>query len=151
MLRHEPPGSRCSDAARGRNVSATEGYRIGRRLRDRAHQGSRRTHLRGMRQLLLKRVAGLRHLQDTGAEARCGRQHGEEPVIDRLKLAGFVAAALLAVQAVALANSPARTEEFSGNDLRDIRLGMAVAELEESGYVDFACAADPKHTLAGWT
>jgi hypothetical protein len=70
--------------------------------------------------------------------------------MDRLKLSGILAAAVLAVLAVTLANSPARTEEFSGNDLRDIRLGMAVADLQESGYVDFACAADPKHTLAGW-
>ena len=66
-------------------------------------------------------------------------------------ISGILGAALLALQGIALANSPARTEEFSGNDLRDIRLGMAVAELPESGYVDFACAADPKHTLAGWT
>jgi hypothetical protein len=61
-----------------------------------------------------------------------------------------VAAGLLAWQAVALAHSPARTEEFGGNDLRDIRLGMAVTELAESGYVDFSCAADPKRTLSGW-
>ena len=71
--------------------------------------------------------------------------------MDRLRLPGILAAGLFAFQAVALANSPARTEEFSGNDLRDIRLGMAAAELAESGYVDFACAADPNHTLAGWT
>jgi hypothetical protein len=70
--------------------------------------------------------------------------------MDRLKLSGIRAAAALAVLAVGLANSPGRTEEFSGNDLRDIRLGMAVADLPESGYVDFACAADPKHMLAGW-
>jgi hypothetical protein len=68
--------------------------------------------------------------------------------MDRLKLPGILAAGLLAWQAVA--NSPARTEEFSGNDLRDIRLGMAANELAESGYVDFYCAADPKRTLAGW-
>ena len=68
----------------------------------------------------------------------------------RLKLPGVLAAGLLASQVVALASSPARAEEFSGNDLRDIRLGMAAAELEDSGYVDFACAADSKHTLAGW-
>ena len=72
-------------------------------------------------------------------------------MIVRLKLSGIIAASLIAFQAVALANSPARSEEFSGNDLRDIRLGMAAAELQESGYVDIACAADPKHTLAGWT
>jgi hypothetical protein len=68
----------------------------------------------------------------------------------RVKLTGILAAGLLAWQAVALGNSPARTEEFSGNDLRDIRLGMAAAELPDSGYVDFACAADMKRTLAGW-
>jgi hypothetical protein len=68
----------------------------------------------------------------------------------RQKLPGILATGLLACQVVALANSPARTEDFSGNDLRDIRLGMAAAELVESGYVDFACAADPKRTLAGW-
>ena len=71
-------------------------------------------------------------------------------MIDRLKLPGVLTAGLLAWQAVALANSPARTEEVSGNDLRDIRLGMAAAELAESGYTDFYCAADPKRTLAGW-
>jgi len=68
----------------------------------------------------------------------------------RLNLPGVLAAGLLAFQAVVLASSPARAEEFSGNDLRDIRLGMAAAELTESGYGDFACASDPKRTLAGW-
>src|SRR5882757_1082619 len=105
-----------------------------------------------MRHLLLKLVAGLRHLQGAGREAAgCGRRRGEKPVIGKAGLSGVLAAALLALQAVALANSPARAEEFSGNDLRDIRLGMAVTELEETGYVDFACTADPKHALAGWT
>jgi hypothetical protein len=68
----------------------------------------------------------------------------------RLNLPGVLAAGLLAFQAVVLASSPARAEEFSGNDLRDIRLGMAAAELADWGYVDFSCAADPKRTLAGW-
>ena len=68
----------------------------------------------------------------------------------RLNLPGVLAAGRLAFQAVVLASSPARAEEFSGNDLRDIRLGMAAAELTESGYGDFACASDPKRTLAGW-
>ena len=70
--------------------------------------------------------------------------------MDRLTRSGVLAAGLLAWQAVALAHSPARTEEFGGNDLRDIRLGMAATELAESGYVDFSCAADPKRTLSGW-
>jgi hypothetical protein len=68
----------------------------------------------------------------------------------RLKLPGVLAAGLLAWQALALAGSPARTEEFGGNDLRDIRVGMATTELAESGYVDFSCATDEKRTLAGW-
>ncbi|MCA1452969.1 hypothetical protein I6F35_07005 [Bradyrhizobium sp. BRP22] len=34
--------------------------------------------------------------------------------------------------------------------MRDIRLGMAVTELPDSGYVDFYCATDPRHTLTGW-
>jgi hypothetical protein len=67
------------------------------------------------------------------------------------KLSGVIVAGLFTFQAVALANSPAWTQEFSGNDLRDIRIGMAAAELGQSGYVDFACAGDPKHVLAGWT
>jgi len=71
-------------------------------------------------------------------------------MMDRRMRWSVVAAGLLAWQAVALAHSPARTEEFGGNDLRDIRLGMAVTELPESGYVDFSCAADPKRTLSGW-
>jgi hypothetical protein len=71
-------------------------------------------------------------------------------VIDQPKPWRILAALLLAWQAVALANSPARSEEFSGNDLRDIHLGMPASELAKSGYVDFACAADPKHIPAGW-
>jgi hypothetical protein len=71
-------------------------------------------------------------------------------VIDQPKPSKILAALLLAWQAVALANSPARSEDFSGNDLRDIRLGMPASELAKSGYVDFACAAAPKHILTGW-
>lgn len=70
--------------------------------------------------------------------------------MNRLTLSGILAAGLLVWQAVALATSPARAEEFDGNDLRDIRLGMAATDLTEQGYVDFFCAADPKRALAGW-
>ena len=72
-------------------------------------------------------------------------------MIGRSKPCGIITAALLAFVAVVLANSPAQTEEFSGNDLRDIRVGMAATELEKSAYVDLACATDAKHALAGWT
>src|SRR5262245_55189237 len=67
-----------------------------------------------------------------------------------LKLPEILAAGLLAWQAIAPASSPARAEEFGGNDLRDIRVGMAAADLADEGYVEFYCAADPKRTLAGW-
>ena len=70
--------------------------------------------------------------------------------MDRRMRSGVLVAGLLAWQAVALAPSPARTEEFGGNDLRDIRLGMAATELTETGYVDFSCVADPKRTISGW-
>lgn len=57
---------------------------------------------------------------------------------------------VLAWQAVAQAAPSARAEEFRGNDLRDIRIGVAAADLPKEGYVDFACASDPKQTLSGW-
>jgi hypothetical protein len=59
-------------------------------------------------------------------------------------------AGLLACLTLLLADSPAWTQEFSGNDLRDIRVGMAATELGGAGYVNLACAADPKQVLTGW-
>jgi hypothetical protein len=70
--------------------------------------------------------------------------------MNQSRRSGILVAMVLAWQAITLAHAPARTEEFSGNDLRDIRLGMPASELAKSGYVDFACAADPKHSLPGW-
>ena len=58
--------------------------------------------------------------------------------------------ALLALQAAMLTSASARAQQFNGNDLRDIRVGMTATELSESGYVDLACAAGPKRALAGW-
>jgi len=58
----------------------------------------------------------------------------------RMIAAGF----LLMVQQVS-------AEEFSGNDLRDIRIGLAVAELPSAGYADFTCAANAKVELSGWS
>jgi hypothetical protein len=45
----------------------------------------------------------------------------------------------------------AAAEDFSGNDLRDIRIGLAVADLPSTGYADFSCAADAKVALSGWS
>ena len=63
----------------------------------------------------------------------------------------MIVAALLVLQMTTLANSAVGAEEARENDLRDIRVGMAAADLNPSGYVDFACAADLKHSLDGWT
>jgi hypothetical protein len=40
---------------------------------------------------------------------------------------------------------------ISGNDLRDIRIGMAVADLPSAGYADFSCTADAERKLTGWS
>jgi hypothetical protein len=63
----------------------------------------------------------------------------------------FAAAALLGAWLAATSGPIARGEDFSGNDLRDIRVGMPVAELPERGYQDFACAAAPERKLSGWS
>ena len=42
-------------------------------------------------------------------------------------------------------------EDFSGNDLRDIRIGLAVAELPSIGYAGFSCVADSNVKLSGWS
>jgi hypothetical protein len=52
---------------------------------------------------------------------------------------------------VLVAAQAAAAQDFSGNDLRDIRIGMAVASLPSTGYVDFSCAADGDVKLSGWS
>jgi hypothetical protein len=49
----------------------------------------------------------------------------------------------------ALQQAPA--QDFSGNDLRDIRVGGKVADLPATGYVDFSCATDVNVKPAGWS
>jgi hypothetical protein len=44
----------------------------------------------------------------------------------------------------------AAAQEWSGNDLRNISVGMTVANLSSAGYADFHCAADAKLKLSGW-
>ncbi|WP_024508784.1 hypothetical protein [Bradyrhizobium sp. ARR65] len=53
--------------------------------------------------------------------------------------------------AIVLTLQQAAAEDFSGNDLRDIRIGMAVADLPGTGYTDFACATDASRKLSGWS
>jgi hypothetical protein len=59
------------------------------------------------------------------------------------KLAILTGGVLVAAQAAA--------EELSGNDLRDIRIGIAVASLPSTGYADFSCTADGDVKLSGWS
>jgi hypothetical protein len=47
--------------------------------------------------------------------------------------------------------APAAAQQFAGNDLRDIRIGMAVGDLPASGYVKFACANEQGHAIAAWS
>lgn len=50
-----------------------------------------------------------------------------------------------------LVSQSAAAESSPGNDLRDIRIGMPVADLPNAGYIDFACASDPRHKLTVWS
>jgi hypothetical protein len=56
-------------------------------------------------------------------------------------------ARLAAAAAILLAPLAAVAEQ---NDLREFHVGMPVSALPQSGYGDFACAADPAKTLSGW-
>ncbi len=44
-----------------------------------------------------------------------------------------------------------RSNATPGNDLRDIRIGMPVADLPNAGYIGFACVADPSRKLPAWS
>jgi hypothetical protein len=44
----------------------------------------------------------------------------------------------------------AAAEDLTGNDLRDIRIGIAVTDLPSAGYSDFSCAADADRKISGW-
>ncbi|MGY4172640.1 hypothetical protein [Bradyrhizobium sp. USDA 4529] len=44
----------------------------------------------------------------------------------------------------------AEEQDFSGNDLRDIRIGGKVIDLPAAGYVDFSCPSDPNAKPATW-
>src|ERR1700743_884263 len=42
-------------------------------------------------------------------------------------------------------------QQPSGNDLRDIRIGMAVTDLPAAGYVNLTCAGDEGRGIAAWS
>lgn len=44
----------------------------------------------------------------------------------------------------------ADAKPFAGNDVREFRIGMPIAELPTEGYTGFACADAPERTLQSW-
>jgi hypothetical protein len=60
-------------------------------------------------------------------------------------------AAITLVLTLALASQCAAAPNGLGNDLRDIRIGMPVADLPNAGYSGFVCASDAGHKLLGWS
>lgn len=64
---------------------------------------------------------------------------------------GWMSLCMLAASLVLSGLPRAAAEGFSGNDLRDIRIGLAVTALPSTGYVDFSCASDAKIKPSGWS
>lgn len=58
-------------------------------------------------------------------------------------------ATIIGLLLAALPGTASQAQEFRGNDLRDIRVGMTASELPKTGYVGFACATDTK-SIPGW-
>ena len=56
--------------------------------------------------------------------------------------------ALLTAAAAGCAAAPARCED--GKDIRDLVIGMKVADLPQTGYVELVCAAMPEKQLDDW-
>src|SRR4051794_23940560 len=52
---------------------------------------------------------------------------------------------------LALVSQCAAAPNNLGNDLRDIRIGMPVADLPDAGYSGFSCATDVSHKMPGWS
>jgi hypothetical protein len=63
--------------------------------------------------------------------------------------ARVVALAGMALAAALAAGAAAQAADM--NDVRNLRVGMTVAELPAAGYLEFACAADPAIKLSGWS
>jgi hypothetical protein len=63
----------------------------------------------------------------------------------------WIRLAIAAGGALLAALQQAAAQDALGNDLRDIRIGIAIADLPSAGYVDFSCAIDADRTLWGWS
>ena len=64
----------------------------------------------------------------------------------RIGMRGVLSAALLLA-----ALQQAVAQNYSGTDLRDLKIGGKVADLPAAGYVDFSCAADANAKPASWS
>jgi hypothetical protein len=60
----------------------------------------------------------------------------------------LVASLLFCVPLVA--GTPVGSEDFTGNDLREIRIGIAANDLSKADYIGLACATAPTQKLANW-
>ena len=68
----------------------------------------------------------------------------------RLKRSLFAAVTLVLLH-IEFAATMVMAQQPAGNDLRDIRIGMAVRDLPAAGYVNFACASNEGRAIAGWS
>ena len=63
----------------------------------------------------------------------------------------WIRPALMAAGMLLTALQHAAAQDASGNDLRDIRIGLSVADLPAAGYAGFSCAADTNVRPSGWS
>jgi hypothetical protein len=63
----------------------------------------------------------------------------------------ILAVAGLLLASIGFGAGLAVAQESGGNDLRDIRIGMAVTDLPAAGYVHFACANEQGHAIKVWS
>ena len=64
---------------------------------------------------------------------------------------GILAIATWVLSSLALEATMVAAQEPAGNDLRDIRIGMAVTDLPVAGYANFACTNGQGHAIAAWS
>jgi hypothetical protein len=63
----------------------------------------------------------------------------------------FFAIATLVLSTFPLGTTTPGAQEPARNDLRDIRIGMAIADLPAAGYVNFTCLGDHRRAIAAWS
>lgn len=68
-----------------------------------------------------------------------------------MRPASLLAASAMLLTAATVGWANGAASQPAANDLRDLRVGMALADVPATGYVDLACAADPGRKLASWS